>query len=256
MRSVSWEVTDGGTAPPGTDDASEKQSGVASARLSVAEFRTLSARLDLLVDRSVYDGDSDATAEILAILKPFAKSMLGRIEDATERESAIGLVQAKVWVTLREGLHRRRDVTLAFVITVMRNEATSIYRSHRRWRVRETPLADEYEVVDHVAHAQIDDVHVRALLDDFLTDAESNGSAYDVKVAQVVIAQYRFGLTVAEACNMLVFTPVEKQRISEKISKQRAKWDSPLRRLAEQVFEAPPQPSSKRRTSSDPKEKS
>jgi hypothetical protein len=214
----------------------------------------LSKRLDLLVDRSRYDHDDDATAEILTVLKRFARPLLCRIQDRQEQESAIGWVIAKAFSTLREGLHLRRDSTLAFVIAVMRNEAVTIYRTAPRWSLNASLLPDGYDVGDRLAHRRLDEIHVRELLEEFLAEAERDGSAYDVKVAQIVITQYRFGLNVSDACDVLVFSPTEKQRLAEKIAKQRAKPGSRLWRLAEKLLGGPVRSQETRRRSSEGEE--
>jgi hypothetical protein len=231
---------------PAANEAVVESSPAEEARAqSDAEFRSRSDRLRLLADRSLRSDDTDATLEILDMLEPIAFSLLGGLEPS-DRDPSANKVLSKALQVLKDGLHRHYDLPLAFVIVVMRNEADSEFRTLiRKWN-REAELPAGYEPVDAVAHAAADELHVRELLVQFVEEARATGQSNEIKVAEVLVVQYVFGVTASEACDRLVFSPAEKKTITEKIDKQRTQAGSKLCQLAEKLVGATVRPNVKR----------
>jgi DNA-directed RNA polymerase specialized sigma24 family protein len=212
---------------------------------SDAEFRACSRRLRLLADRALRNDDHEATLELLELLEPVARRMVGRL-DVDDREPALYKLLHKALAALKKGLHNRQDEPLAYVIVVMRNEVRTEFRKLLKHRERETELPDAYDPGDPSAHHLSDEFHVRQLLEQFVAEARATGRPNEIKVAEVLVVQYLFGVTPAEACDILVYSAAEKRTITEKIDKQRTQPGSRLCRLAEQVMGVPVRPNTKR----------
>jgi hypothetical protein len=206
---------------------SPKAFGPSGADLSNEEFR-------LLVERSVYLGDIDATERLayylLVKLQRKALFVRQRFGTAAEREIVVTLVDKGLQVAY---------LTLTRCIAVPRNYTMrAMNNTFKTLVVREASRQRNEVSRDHGLDsvAARDDVEVeasnRALLKQFTSEQKGTTAR---KVAQVVELAYLLGCSHSDACGVLDFGTTESETVLHMLREWKRDPQSPLYRLIDRA---------------------